>query len=44
MNAPVIRISIGKFNTEKAALVEAKPTERKARLEGRIRAMRGSLP
>lgn len=43
MNAPVIRISIGKFDAEKAALVEAKLTESKARLEGGIRAMKGNL-
>jgi hypothetical protein len=33
MNAPVIRISMGKFNADKAALVVAKLNESKARLE-----------
>ena len=43
MNAPVIRISIGKFNADKAALVVAKLNESKARLEDGIRAMKGNL-
>ena len=43
MNAPVIRISIGKFNADKAALVVAKLNESKARLEDGIRATKGNL-
>jgi hypothetical protein len=43
MNAPVIRISIGKFDADKAALVAAKLNESKARLEDGIRAMKGNL-
>ena len=43
MNAPVIRISIGKFNADKAALVVAKLNESKARHDDGIRAMKGNL-
>jgi hypothetical protein len=43
MDAPVIRISIGKFDAAKAAAVEAKLKESKVRLESGIRAMRGNL-
>jgi hypothetical protein len=43
MNAPVIRISIGKFDADKAAIVEAKLTESRTRLESGIRAMSGNL-
>jgi hypothetical protein len=43
MAAPVIRISMGSFDADKAALVEAKLIESKAALEAGIRAMRGNL-
>ena len=43
MAAPVIRISLGTFESDKAAIVEAKLTESKAALETGIRAMRGNL-
>src|SRR6202011_6167862 len=43
MNAPVIRISIGKFDLDKTAVVESKLRDSKARLETGIRAMRGNL-
>jgi hypothetical protein len=43
MNAPVIRISIGKFEARQAAVIEAKLRESNARLDGRIRAMKGNL-
>ena len=43
MSAPIIRISLGTFDAEKAAIVEAKLTESKAALEAGIRAMRGNL-
>lgn len=43
MNAPVIRISIGKFDPDKVAAVEAKLQESRARLESGIRAMSGNL-
>jgi hypothetical protein len=43
MNAPVIRISIGKFDADKAALVEAKLKDSKVRLETGIREMTGNL-
>ena len=43
MSAPVIRISLGTFDPEKAAVVEAKLIESKAALEAGIRAMRGNL-
>ena len=43
MNAPVIRISIGKFDPDKAPVVEAKLQESRARLESGIRAMSGNL-
>ena len=41
--APVIRISLGAFDAQKAAVVEAKLIESKAALETGIRAMRGNL-
>jgi hypothetical protein len=41
--APVIRISLGTFESDKAAIVEAKLIESKAALETGIRAMRGNL-
>jgi len=41
--APVIRISLGTFDAQKAAVVEAKLIESKAALETGIRAMRGNL-
>jgi quinol monooxygenase YgiN len=43
MNAPVIRISVGKFDVDKATLVESKLRESRAKLETGIRAMRGNL-
>jgi hypothetical protein len=43
MRAPVIRISIGKFDADIAALVEEKLNESKERLESGIRAMRGNI-
>jgi hypothetical protein len=43
MRAPVIRISIGKFDAAKAAVIESKLQESRARLESGIRAMRGNL-
>ena len=43
MLAPMIRISLGTFDAEKAAIVEAKLTESKAALEAGICAMRGNL-
>lgn len=43
MAAPVVRISLGTFDADKAAIVEAKLIESKAALESGIRAMRGNL-
>ncbi len=43
MDAPVIRISIGRYDPAKAVQVEAKLKESKAHLEAGIRAMRGNL-
>lgn len=43
MNAPVIRISIGRFDPDKADLVGAKLIESKQRLESGIRALKGNL-
>jgi hypothetical protein len=43
MDAPVIRISLGKFDVGTASVVEAKLQESKARLESGIRAMKGNL-
>jgi hypothetical protein len=43
MQAPVIRISIGKFDADKATLVEEKLRESQARLESGIRALRGNI-
>jgi hypothetical protein len=43
MKAPVIRISIGKFDTDKTALVEEKLVASRQKLESGIRAMRGNL-
>jgi hypothetical protein len=42
MAAPVIRVSIGTFNADKASLVEAKLMESKMVLEAGIRAMRAN--
>jgi hypothetical protein len=43
MKAPVIRISVGKFEADKAALVEEKLRASRARLENGIRGMTGNL-
>lgn len=43
MNAPVIRISLGKFDAGIAAAVEAKLQVSRASLESGIRAMNGNL-
>ena len=43
MKAPVIRISIGKFDVDKAAIVENKLAESKARLETGIRGLKGNI-
>jgi len=43
MKAPVIRISIGKFDSDIAAVVETKLEESRGRLEIGIRAMKGNL-
>jgi hypothetical protein len=43
MDAPVIRISIGKFDAEKAASVQTKLQESRSRLVAGIRAMSGNL-
>jgi hypothetical protein len=43
MNAPVIRISIGRFDAENADAVETKLVASKAGLESGIRAMKGNL-
>jgi hypothetical protein len=43
MKAPVIRISIGRFDAGAVGLVEAKLNESRARLEASIRALRGQL-
>ena len=43
MAVPVVRISLGTFDADKAAIVEAKLMESKASLEAGIRAMRGNL-
>ena len=43
MREPVIRISIGKFDPDRAAVVEAKLMESRAKLERGIRAMQGNL-
>lgn len=43
MRGLAIRISIGKFNPDRAAVVEAKLMESKARLESGVRAMKGNL-
>jgi quinol monooxygenase YgiN len=43
MKAPVIRISIGKFDADRASMVEEKLRESRARLESGIRAMNGNL-
>ena len=43
MSSPVIRISIGKFDADRAGVIEAKLVESKARLESGVRAMRGNL-
>jgi hypothetical protein len=43
MAVPVIRISLGTFDAEKASVVEAKLIESKAALEPGIRRMRGNL-
>lgn len=43
MAVPVVRISLGTFDADKAAIVEAKLMESKAVLEAGIRAMHGNL-
>jgi hypothetical protein len=43
MAAPVIRISLGTFDADKAAIIEAKLIESKGALEAGVRAMRGNL-
>jgi hypothetical protein len=43
MKAPVIRISIGRFDAGIAKIVERKLRESRAGLEGGIRAMKGNL-
>jgi hypothetical protein len=43
MNAPVIRISLGKFDADIAAAVEARLQASKASLESGIRAMNGNI-
>jgi hypothetical protein len=43
MDAPVIRISIGKFDVGTASVVEAKLQQSKTRLESGIRSMKGNL-
>jgi hypothetical protein len=43
MKAPVIRISTGKFDADKATVVEEKLRESRARLEDGIRAMKGNI-
>jgi hypothetical protein len=43
MAVPVVRISLGTFDADKAAIVEAKLMESKAALEAGIRAMHGNL-
>jgi len=43
MKAPLNRISIGKFDADRASMVEKKLRESRARLESGIRAMNGSL-
>jgi len=43
MQAPVIRVSIGKFDADKATIVEQRLQASQASLESGIRAMRGNL-
>jgi hypothetical protein len=43
MQAPVIRISIGKFDSDQAGVVEARLRDSRTSLEDGIRAMRGNL-
>jgi hypothetical protein len=43
MAVPVVRVSLGTFDADKAAIIEAKLIESKAALESGIRAMRGNL-
>ena len=43
MGVPVVRVSLGTFDADKAAIVEAKLIESKAVLESGIRTMRGNL-
>ena len=43
MRAPVIRISLGFFDADKALLLEAKLAETRERLEPDVRALRGNL-
>jgi hypothetical protein len=43
MAVPVVRISLGTFDADKAAIVEAKLIESRSALESGIRAMRGNL-
>jgi hypothetical protein len=43
MAVPIVRISLGTFDADKVAIVEAKLMESRAVLEDGIRAMRGNL-
>ena len=43
MSVPVVRVSLGTFDADKAAIIEAKLIESKGALESGIGAMRGNL-
>ena len=43
MAVPVVRVSLGTFDADKAAIIEAKLIESKGALESGIGAMRGNL-
>jgi hypothetical protein len=43
MKAPVIRISVGKFDADKIGIIEDKLRESRKRLESGIRAMSGNI-
>jgi hypothetical protein len=43
MRGPVVRVSLGSFDADKAAAVEAELIESRVQLEAGIRAMRGNL-
>jgi hypothetical protein len=43
MKAPVIRISIGRFDAGLTPTVEVKVNEMRARIEGGVRALKGNL-